>query len=409
MRLRALPLLLAITACEGEGFKRNKTDAETQDRPIESAGDDHGSESDASDVVAADGGTEDADAAVDAPADVPEDAPADAPPIDAGPMVVNLAGNPGVELPAGGSVAAGGDFNWFPFNPGAATFARSTAQAHSGTASALLSGRQSVQGGVGYVLPAGAGTYRISLWVLHTDATSHFLGLTWRRCSTTDFVGIASAPAPIPPNTWTPLSAVITVPDNCVHSTAYSEQSEPMPMDGSIGVVADLYADDIAIEPMNVPNIVGNGGGEVAIAASGTSPWKGYGCTIVQSTTVFHAGVGSVSCTDRAVAASGPAYYLPAGAARYNVSAFAQHAGTGMLDLALTATLTCSTTATGAPSTTTLTVASAAGVMPSTWKPLTGTLTIPAFCTTAFLRLEQQGGAELPVLFIDELSAAFAP
>src|SRR5262249_5904106 len=162
----------------------------------------------------------------------------------------------------------------------------------------------------------------------------------------------------------TQLSGVIVVPQDCIHSTLYVEQSEPM--DGGTGIVGDIYADDIVIEPAaSLVNVVGNGGGEAAIPTSGTSPRQGVGCMGAPGTTVFHTGLASVSCTSRTAAATGPVYYLPAGAATYAVSAYVQHTATsGPLDLLLTATLSCAPTATGALATSTVTVGSAPSLAP---------------------------------------------
>lgn len=302
--------------------------------------------------------------------------------------------------PLGSSIVGDGSFEtglggWSGF--GGASTALSTAQAHGGVQSALTTGRTATwQGPIFNLLPVATkgATYRITGSVRVEGSSSEPVNVTVKSVcgSTTNFTPVASGTAS---NTaWTDLAGSYLVP-NCPSLSELSVYFEG-PAAG-VGV----YIDDVAVsQRLSVPivpapqgfNLLGNG--DVELGADG---WGPFGATFVRSSTKFHGGAFSAQSTGRTATWQGPSIQLPTGAGSYEVHAFALQDSAAAQGVILSAALTCN----GAQTFPTIATATPDG---NTWLEMSGTLTVPAGCTTAQLYLQQNGGSTFPDLYLDDVT-----
>ncbi|MFZ5891634.1 MAG: endo-1,4-beta-xylanase [Myxococcota bacterium] len=300
--------------------------------------------------------------------------------------------------PLGNNIVANGTFEtgvsgWGGF--GAVTLSASTAQAHGGTQSALVSGRTANwQGPLYNLLPVATkgATYRIGAFVRVEGSSSEPARLTVKSvCNGTQtFTPVASGTAT---NTgWLELSGSYLV-QNCPLSELSLYAEGP-----AAGV--NIYIDDVSVQQrISVPivpapqgfNLLGNGGLEL-----GADGWGAFGGTFVRSSTKFHSGAFAAQGTGRTATWQGPSVQLPTGAGTYEVSAFALQDSAAAQGVILSASLTCN----GAQTFPTIATATPAG---GAWVEMSGSLTVPAGCTTVQLYLQQNGGSTFPDLYLDDV------
>lgn len=304
--------------------------------------------------------------------------------------------------PLGANVVTNGSFEsdvsgWFPFgNP---TLSLSSV-AHSGSGSMLISNRTATFMGPGYNLQppvtVDGATYLMSGWVRVSGAASAPVSLTVVSVcdGTQSFTSVASGTAN--DQGFIKLSGSYVVPqcNNLSQLILYIEG----PASGIDEIVDDVSVQQRLSIPVLPPlpppqrtNLAGNGDWEL-----GANGWVAFGGSVAQTTAFVHAGSFAGVDTNRTANFMGPSYLLPSGPATYDVSLFAlQNSGTA-ITLALSAKLTCN----GADSFPFLGSASNAS---GTWSKLSGSLTIPAGCTSAQIYVQQLDGSTNPDLYVDDL------
>jgi len=301
---------------------------------------------------------------------------------------INLAHNAGAEVGASGATPTG----WASF---CATPKVSTTIFHTGTQSAGVTARTTGGcNGPAFPFPRGAATYTVSAWTYQTGTgLAQNVSITVKNTVTgTDHYTNVKTVS-VPTDTWTQISGTITLPAGCTAATLYLET--PTVASGA----PDLYMDDLFIGVPYGTDVVGNGDTE-----QGTPGWAlNAGGTLTSVTSQFHAGAKSLSLTGRANNYDGPLYAMPAAVAKYTVTAYAYQATGAALSMNLAGKTTCGGVD-GFPS-----IQFGASVPDSTWTKLTGTLTLPANCTSAAVYVEQTSGTVHPDIFVDDLSAVLTP
>jgi GH35 family endo-1,4-beta-xylanase len=291
------------------------------------------------------------------------------------------------------STFEGGVSGWSGF--GGASIAATTAQAHGGVQSALTTNRSADwQGPLYNLLPVATpgATYRVSAFARVDSATSPIRLTAKSTCSGAEtFTPVASATAT---NTgWVELSGSYQVP-NCPGLSELSLYAE-----GPAAGVG-IYLDDVSVrQRLSVPivaapqgfNLLGNG--DLEIGADG---WGAFGGSFVRSSSKFHGGAFAAQGTARTATWQGPSVQLPTGAGTYEVRAFALQDSAAAQGVLLSASLTCN----GAQTFPTIASATPAG---NSWVEMSGTLTVPAGCTTVQLYLQQNGGSTFPDLYLDDV------
>jgi len=286
----------------------------------------------------------------------------------------NLVGNGGFEL---------GTSGWVPFG---ASLTTSTTTVHSGATAGVSTERTGTWQGPSYFLPTGAGNYAVSLYALQDSAEMMDLLLSAKLvCNGAEsFTTVGSMSAA--PNTWVELSGTLAVPAACTTVQLYVQQ-------GGGSTYPNLFVDDLVVSAESPFNLLGNGGGEL-----GTEGWSPFGAGLEVTTAVVHSGSQAIVAPGRTGTWQGPSHFLPTGQGAYAVSMFARQDSGSNVDLMLSAKLVCN----GAETFPTI----ATGSAPSgTWVQLSGTLNVPASCTTVQVYVQQNGGDSYPDLYVDDLEA----
>ncbi len=304
--------------------------------------------------------------------------------------------------PLGPNVVTNGTFEsgvsgWFPF--GSPTLSPSNV-AHGGTGSMLVTNRTATFMGPGYdLLPpvtTDGATYLMNGWIRVSGAASAPVSLTVMSvCDGTQaFTQVASGTAT--DQGFIKLSGSYVVPpcNNLSTLTMYFEG----PASG-----VDEILDDVSVQQrLSIPvlppppppqrtNLAGNGDWEL-----GANGWQSFGGNVSQTNAFVHGGSFAGVDTNRTANFMGPSYILPTGPASYDVSIFALQNSGAAITLALSAKLTCN----GSDSFPFLGAASTAS---GAWSKLSGSLTIPAGCTSAQIYVQQFDGATNPDIYVDDL------
>lgn len=290
------------------------------------------------------------------------------------PSSLNLAGNGGFELGAGG---------WQPFG---APVTQTSTTVRSGAFAGVSSPRTASWQGPSYVIPSGPATYDVSVFALQNSGGNLGLGLTLKvTCNGADsFIGIGNTSSTS--GAWTELQGTATVPSGCTDAVVYVQQT-----DGA--TFPDLYVDDLVVSPVSVTNLSGNPGFEL-----GTSGWQPFGGSLSQSSAVIRSGAFAGLSSGRTADWQGPSFIYPTGAGDYSAALYARQDSGADLDFRLSAKLTCN----GSDSFPTLaTVTGASGA----WVPLAGTFSVPLGCTSVQVYVHQAGGAVFPNIAVDDLVA----
>jgi GH35 family endo-1,4-beta-xylanase len=290
---------------------------------------------------------------------------------------VNITVNP--PNPGGTNLLVNGGFesgtsSWS--GQGCSISASSTA--HSGSGSALTSGRSAAWAGPIQTITAavasnGQGNYNVSAWIKMVSGSAT-VRVSIKLVSSgggTTYPGIQGSAT----TSWSQISGQVNLTWSGTLTTAqlYLETTSG---------TTNFYADDCSIAAV-VPNLLTNGGFE-----SGISGWAGQGCTIAASTTV-HSGSGSVLASSRTGSWAGPIQTITSGVAangqgNYSVSAWmkmASGSATGSVTIKLVS---------GAGTTYTL----VQGTVTTSWSQISGTanLTWSGTLTSADLYLETTSG-----------------
>jgi carbohydrate binding protein with CBM4/9 domain len=343
--------------------------------------------------------------------------------------IANLAGN--------GDVEYGTLQGWSNFAGTALALSDTTAggPSHAGRYATSAITRGIYYQGPGYNLPTGPGKYTITAWGMQKDLPAILTGVLQVRVAclaSTYYLTVQMGGGfgmPMSQNTWVQFSGTIDTttmggtdclptasPSGLVKSaTVWLNQVDQCGA-GGLGPCPDLFIDDLVVRVTDGHNLVGNPNFE-ANALDGWTVSTGSAVVSI-SQTVAHGGTRSMQVAQRSLAATGPRYMLPIGAARYNFSFWVQHTGTQARDLALQTTYTC-VSPPGAilpPA-----IATATQVPGQTWVQLTGTATLPPADAPAGCKLasaavyvhQTASGActagECPDLYIDDVSITLAP
>lgn len=290
----------------------------------------------------------------------------------------NILANGDFELGAGG---------WFGFG---ASVAQTSAQVHAGAAAGVASGRTDTWQGPAYSLPAGQGSYDMSVFAQQSSGSALTLALSAKlTCGGADsFVTVGSASAAS--GAWTKIQGSLAIPAGCSAAVVYVQQ-----FGGT--VFPDLYVDDLVATPVSVVNFSSNPGFE-----SGTSGWGSFGAAVSQTSAFMHSGAFAGLASARSADWQGISFSYPAGAGKYSASLYALQSSGADLPFMLSVKLTCG----GVDSFPTVAVATGSS---GAWTQLSGTFTVPSGCTSADLYLHQNGGASFPDLYVDDLVALPVP
>jgi hypothetical protein len=192
----------------------------------------------------------------------------------------------------------------------------------------------------------------------------------------------------------------------------YLNQDATMP--GTTVRFPDFYVDDLTVTVTDGHNLVGNPNFEAGVIDG----WAVNGSGTLAISTI--SGTKSLGLTGRTSTTTGHKYFLPIGAAKYNVVFNVLHTGTVPHNLVLVPTYACL----GGSQVTGSAIATVASAAANAWQPLTGSLTMPpanasAGCklTQAAVHVQQEMGTcgtgagmiECPDLHLDDVSITLAP
>ena len=289
----------------------------------------------------------------------------------------NLIANPGFENGAAGWTTWG------------ATLSASTAQAHSGAHSGLVTDRTQTWQGAVYDLTAvilSGQQYSVTAWAMLGSGDAQNVNFTAKiSCAGTDsYVQMASTPATS--TGWTELTGSLTVP-TCSSLTGFLVYLEGP----SVGT--DLYVDDVTLRQLARTNLIANPGFE-----SGIAGWSTWGASISATTAQAHTGARSALVTSRTGTWQGAVYDLTSSVAMgqgYTASVWALVSGTDPQPVNFTAKITCDGTDSYVQ------IGTATGNS-STWTEITGTFTVPTCTTLGGVLVYAEGPAVGVDLYVDD-------
>jgi GH35 family endo-1,4-beta-xylanase len=301
--------------------------------------------------------------------------------------------------PRGPDLITNSDFEtgtdgWYAWS---GTLSDTSAQAHGGTESGVVSDRTATWNGPVYSLLSAVtpgATYAASAWARIDGAATDAVDMTLKiTCSGAPDVYQQIASATATNASWVELSGTFTVPAcPLVDFEIYLEGP---------GAGEDLYIDDASVEQLLWHDVTTNAISNSGFESDGAG-WSAFGGTFSVSSAFAHSGVQSGVDTGRTAAWNGPSYTMPTWPSQYAVTAWGLQTGTSDIELALSAKLVCNGVTNYLDITTTM-------APPSTWVELTGALTVPEGCTTALIYLQQESGSTFPDLYIDDASALWQP
>jgi GH35 family endo-1,4-beta-xylanase len=295
--------------------------------------------------------------------------------------VYNLVANPSFESSLDGWTSWGG------------TFSLSSAAAHQGAQSAVLTGRTASWQGPVYPLTSLVQTgynYTGSAWAQIATTDPVTLSAKIVCDGNTQYTNLASLAGV--PGQWIYLSGNLSVPQCTTLSELDLYLSGP-----PAGV--DIMVDDVFVGNESSAygkNLVGNSNFE-----SGVSGWSTWGATISASTLQAHGGTTSALVTNRTATYLGPVYWmgtLMSPGKKYAVSAWARLGSGANQQVNFTAQMTCN----GAASYSQMASAQASS---SGWTQLTGTFTVPN-CASNYsgINVYLEGPSAGTDLFVDDVS-----
>jgi GH35 family endo-1,4-beta-xylanase len=283
------------------------------------------------------------------------------------------------------------------FAQGAVTIAATTAAAHSGAQSAVVTGRTATWNAMAFNLNgrAQAGTsYETGGWVRVGGVASADVYLTAKitcQGGSTEFRRLAAASATS--TGWAQLAGTFAVPA-CASFTdlyVYFESSS---------ATADIYVDDVSIRQQLAgfgPNLIANGAFETS-----TGGWFGFGPPALAITTAqAHGGASSLIASGRTDTWNGPATSLTSLVApgkSYAVSAWVRTSSPTATGVRLSAKMTCA-------GTTNFVNIGSASASNAAWSPIAVTYTVPA-CPSGYteITLYEEGPAAGVDLYLDDVS-----
>ena len=297
----------------------------------------------------------------------------------------NLVTNPGFET---------GTSGWYAWS---GTLSATTAQAHGGAESGVVTDRSATWNGPVYSLLSAVtpgATYAASAWARIDGAASDSVYMTLKMtCSGSADVYQQIASGTATNASWVQLNGTFTVPP-CLLTDFEMYLEGP-------AAGEDLYVDDVSVQRLLWHDITTNAISNSGFESDGEG-WSAFGGTFSVSTAFAHSGAQSGVDSGRTASWNGPSYALPTWPSQYQVSVWALESGTSSLTLALSAKLVCN-------GVTTYQDIATATAAPSAWVELTGNLVVPVGCTTALLYLQQESGATFPDLYVDDAVALSQP
>jgi hypothetical protein len=223
----------------------------------------------------------------------------------------------------------------------------------------------------------------------------------------------ANDEAPEPMDSAVPETAL---PDTSVPDTSSGEEG------GDAGVdVAEASTPDASDGGMNPAdagpcNTMWPAGGTNSVTnpdfESATAPGAGWatrfgGGTFAVSSTTAHCGMNSGEISGRTQPYQAIATPIPTAAGAYTVALWVRQDGTGNLQLTIQGTGACGADAGTQYINLSPTTGGFPTIAPNTWTFATGTLTVPANCTSMFLAVSQNGAQSLtapfPDVFVDDV------
>jgi len=280
---------------------------------------------------------------------------------------------------------------------GDSTITTSTARAHTGDRSALLTNRTADwQGPVYDLLPVivAGGTYDVTAWGMVDGLAESPMNITVRTvCAdgTGDYHQLASLT--VNNQDWTELTGSIVLPDCELTQVSLYFDGAPE------GV--DVYLDDVFVSGTEKPapaNLVANNSFE-----SGLDGWMSWGGALSVTTDQAYDGGQSALLENRTGAWEGPVFDLLAagltGGKDYTVSAFGRIAGAAADSMNITLKVTCD------DGTSDYLWGGAADVSDAAWTELSGTVSVPD-CTLTEASLYFGGPAQEVSVYLDQVTVA---
>jgi endo-1,4-beta-xylanase len=159
-----------------------------------------------------------------------------------------IGGGGGSNLLANGDFESGDTAPWHNFGSGSSLSA-TTAQAHEGTNSMLVTGLPSTGGYAAYdvtTLVEDDTNYTVSAWVRHDGAANDGIRLAARVTCATPPVGHNEFPwlqdnQDIAPDTWTQLSGTLEIPASC------GPQEIQIYFEGDTDQASNVYIDEVSV------------------------------------------------------------------------------------------------------------------------------------------------------------------
>lgn len=291
----------------------------------------------------------------------------------------------GPNLVANGSFE-GGVAGWSTWG---ATIAASTAQAHGGLSSALVTSRTaSYQGPVywmGSLMTPGR-KYAVSAWARlgagDPQAVNFTAQVTCSGAATYSQMATGQATS----TGWTPVTGTFTVP-----ACAGSLDGVNVYLEGPAAGV-DLFVDDVSIQQVIQGNVIANPGFE-----NGVAGWTTWGAALSASTLHAHSGAQSGLVTSRTDTWQGAVYDLTGQLEQgrtYQASIWAMIGAGADQPVNFTAKVSCD----GADTYNWIGGATASA---TTWTQVSGTFTVPT-CTSLSVLVYAEGPAAGVDLFVDD-------
>lgn len=304
---------------------------------------------------------------------------------------------------SGGNLLTDGEFEtgiggWGSWN--GSVLSASADQAHSGSQSLRATGRPDANQFAVYGLTSLVHrdtTYAVSAWAFHNGAATDTVRLTAKvECAGAGatYVWLHNHTG-VAPNTWTPLSGNLVIPDcDVVDVAIFFEGTSP----GS-----DVYLDDVKVVPPN-DNVVSNGTFEADTA--GWISWNG--ATLTASADQAHSGNQSLRATNRPDTNQFAVYGLTGSVnpnTTYSVSAWTLITGTDPGTVRLVSKVECTPETVPGGHNTYSWLQNNTGVAPGTWTQLSANLVIPD-CTINDVAIFFEGTAVGVDVYLDDVSVA---
>lgn len=293
------------------------------------------------------------------------------------PALVNLVPNGTFESSTSG---------WFSWD---GTLSATSARAHGGTKSLLVSGRSGNGPAATDVttLVTRGQNYAASFWVTIGGAAQADVNLTQKIvCDGNETYSWVASPVTVGDGDWVELSGTLSVPDCDVTQVLLYAEGPP----GGV----DLYVDDVSVLAPQPDNLLSDGTFE-----SGVGGWFSWDGTLATTATRAHGGAQSLVSTDRSGSGGPIAHSLTAlvtPGETYQASFWVSIGGAANASVQLTRKFQCE-----GEDASYAQVGDAATVADGDWVQVAGSFTVPS-CTLADVLLYAEGPPAGVDLYIDD-------